>query len=300
MPSTPPPQPAPFQSPALRTFIVAVAVLILLFCLPLYHLVRFALQSSLYSYIVLIPFVSLYLAWQRRSAEPDHSTPNRPLAFLLFGIGLAALGGWSIPLLSGASFAREDSLALTTLSFVGFFAGICIWFLGRQTLRVFLFPLSFLIFMIPMPVALESAIETVLQYGSATVAHGLFVITGTTVFADGLIFQLPGITLKIAPECSGIHSTLALLITSIVAGSFFLRSPGRRAVLALAVFPLALLRNGFRVFVLGELCVHISPDMIDSYIHHHGGPIFFVLSLIPFSLLLLLLIRSERKARPKS
>jgi exosortase/archaeosortase family protein len=60
------------------------------------------------------------------------------------------------------------------------------------------------------------------------------------------------------------------------------------------VIPLAFLRNGFRVFVLGELCVHLGPQMIDTPIHHHGGPIFFVLSLIPFSLLLYFLMKSDR------
>jgi exosortase/archaeosortase family protein len=62
------------------------------------------------------------------------------------------------------------------------------------------------------------------------------------------------------------------------------------------VFPLALLRNGFRVFTIGELCVHIGPDMINSPIHRRGGPLFFVLSLIPFFLLLLLLLKYDRRA----
>jgi exosortase/archaeosortase family protein len=60
------------------------------------------------------------------------------------------------------------------------------------------------------------------------------------------------------------------------------------------VIPLALLRNGFRVFVLGELCTHIGPQMIDTPIHHQGGPLFFALSLIPFFLLLVWLRKSER------
>jgi hypothetical protein len=34
--------------------------------------------------------------------------------------------------------------------------------------------------------------------------------------------------------------------------------------------------------------------MIDSPIHHQGGPLFFALSLIPFFLLLLFLRKSER------
>jgi exosortase/archaeosortase family protein len=64
-------------------------------------------------------------------------------------------------------------------------------------------------------------------------------------------------------------------------------------LLVIVVVPLAILRNGFRIFVVGELCVRISHDMINSPIHRHGGPIFFVLSLIPFFALLLLLRKSE-------
>jgi hypothetical protein len=55
------------------------------------------------------------------------------------------------------------------------------------------------------------------------------------------------------------------------------------------------------VYVIGELCTHIGPQMINSPIHRHGGPLFFVLSLIPFFLLLIFLRRSERAGKiPKT
>jgi exosortase/archaeosortase family protein len=79
----------------------------------------------------------------------------------------------------------------------------------------------------------------------------------------------------------------------------FLRSPWRRAVLVLFVIPLGILRNGFRILVIGLLCVNIGPQMIDCPIHHRGGPIFFALSLIPLFLLLWWLRRSERQRCPE-
>jgi exosortase C (VPDSG-CTERM-specific) len=315
-----------------KGFALAVGGLLLCFSWPLYDLVRFSLGNELYSHIVLIPFISLYLfwlkcsnanislpsdqshgrdaratwhgrlahVWENQKAKiccynlPLRSAPNRPLAVLLLAGGVAALAGRGIAALSDPPLARVDSLALLTLSFVLLFGGICGLFLGRKILRALAFPLGFLVFMVPIPTFLLVWIETFLQHGSASVAGALFKLSGTPLFREDLVFQLPGISLQIAPECSGIHSSLALFITSILAGYFFLRSPVSRAVLALAVIPLALLRNGFRVFIVGELCVHIGPDMINSYIHRHGGPIFFTLSLIPFFLLLFGLIKVER------
>jgi exosortase C (VPDSG-CTERM-specific) len=151
--------------------------------------------------------------------------------------------------------------------------------------------------MVPFPTPVHIAIETFLQHGSAAVAYAFFQVSGMPVFMDNLYFQLPGFDMQVAPECSGIHSSLALLITSLAAGQLFLRSPWRRAALAAFVIPLALIRNGFRVFTIGQLCVRISPDMIESWIHRQGGPVFFALSLIPFSFVLYYLYRSERVLR---
>ncbi len=278
---------------------LATGALVIAFALPLYHLVRFALREDLYSHIVLIPFVSLYLVWVRRKALPPASAPARPWAVLLLAAGAAVIAGRIGLALAGTALAAEDSLAFTTLSFVLFFAGICCWFIGRQTLRAVLFPLAFLIFMVPLPSAVQDALETFLQHGSAEVAYGIFSLSGMPVLRNGLVFQLPGFSLEVAPQCSGIHSTLALFITSVLAGHLFLRTRWKQATLALAVIPLALLRNGFRIFVVGTLCVRIGPEMIDSYIHRHGGPIFFVLSLIPFVLVLLWLAKSDQRAAPR-
>jgi exosortase C (VPDSG-CTERM-specific) len=275
---------------------LAAGALVLAFSLPLYRLVQFALGNDLYSHIVLIPFISLYLVWAKRKTLLPPSAPARLWAILLLAAGTGLLAWRGGLALGGATLALEDSLALTTLCFLLLFAGLCAWFLGRQTLRAGLFPLAFLIFMVPFPVALRTSLETSLQHGSAAAAFGFFKLSGLPVFREGLVFHLPSFSLEVAPQCSGIHSSLALFITSLLAGHLFLRTPWKQATLAVAVIPLALLRNGLRVFTVGTLCVRVGPEMINSYIHRHGGPIFFVMSLVPFFLLLLWLAKSDRRA----
>ena len=109
------------------------------------------------------------------------------------------------------------------------------------------------------------------------------------------VFQLPGIVIEVAQECSGIRSSWVLFITSVLASYLFLKSPWRRFILVAFVIPLGIVRNGFRILVIGLLCVHLGPQMIHSIIHKQGGPLFFALSLIPLFLLLWWLRRGESR-----
>jgi exosortase C (VPDSG-CTERM-specific) len=276
-----------------QRFGLTVLVLVLGFSVPFYDLIRFAAGSQLYSYILLIPFISIYLVWWKRRSLPHSSQPVRYAPGIFWLAGLTVVLTYWFVLRPNSRLTEDDYLAAMMISFLLFFFGICCRFWGWATLRAAAFPLGFLVFMVPLPTLAISRIDSFLQHGSAMAAEGFFRSSGTPFFQDGLAFQLPGITLFIAPECSGIHSSLVLFIASLVAGHVYLRTPWKRAALALFVIPLGLLRNGFRVFVVGELCVHIGPQMINSYIHRKGGPIFFVLSLVPLFLLLMILQRSE-------
>lgn len=287
LPVSPPKRP----SARAKLWCVALAVLIAAFYRPLAELMRFALQSSLYSHIPLIPLVSLYFVWIGRRNLPALSRPDI-LMTSIFGLaGGMTLAVYGVMISAGAKLPVEDALALTTLAFVSLLVAACAAFFGRPMLRLLAFPLGFLVFMAPMPLFATHAIESVLQHGSASVACTMFELAGTPVLRSDLLLQLPNIKLEVAPECSGIHSSLALLITTLVAGRMFLDRGWQRVLLTLAVVPLAFLRNGLRIFTIGELCVHISPEMIHSYIHKQGGPIFFIISLVPLLAFLFFLMR---------
>lgn len=284
---------AGFSTARFQKFALAAALLSVGFAGPLWRLFWFAIGDDLHSFIPMMPFVSVYLAWTLKPQLPRDSRSAPRLAASFLAAGMAAMAGY-LMFIHSAGADLEDSLALATLGWLLCLTGAGCWLLGGATMRVLVFPFVLLYFMVPFPVFMREGLEAALQHGSAVVAGWMFVLAGTPVFQDGTYFRLPDISLEVAPECSGIHSTWMLFITSLVAGQMILRQSWRRATLCIAVIPLALLRNGFRVFVIGELCVHVSPRMIDSPIHHHGGPIFFVLSLVPFFLLLYFLRKGEQ------
>ncbi len=298
--STPPGSSA--REPLPRAFVVALGAVVLAFAWPLFGWVRYGLQSDLFSYTLLVPVVSGYLFLTSRPSAAGDSRPARILGAVLAVIGLSLAAGYGLALAGGSRLARQDEVALSAFAFAVCVAAAAAFFLPRPQLRTAAFPLVFLGFMAPFPVAMEHAVEMFLQHGSAPPAYWFLKLAGTPVFREGLIFQLPGITLQVAPECSGIRSTIVLFLTSLVASHLFLRSRWRRAVLIGAVLPLALVRNGFRIFVIGELCVRYGPHMINSFVHKKGGPIFFALSLIPFSILVYFLVKSDRRqvAAPSS
>jgi len=285
----------PEESDRMRKFIGVGLFLVAAFSVPLFKLALFALGSDLYSFILIVPFISGYLVW----IEKNRFYPSGPRVHAGWPITLVSLGSaflvWAALLHFGsAKPAQADVLALCAYAFVSFLGGASCQYLGRKTLRVVVFPLVFLVFLAPFPATVEAGLESMLQHGSSWTAHRFFDLALMPVYREGTFFQLPGFSLQVAPECSGIRSTLALFLTSLVAGQLFLHSAWKRATLALIVIPIALLRNGFRVFVIGELCVRIGPHMINSWIHRHGGPVFFALSLIPFCLILYFLFRSDR------
>jgi exosortase C (VPDSG-CTERM-specific) len=279
--------------PRIRGLMAVTAILTICFSKPLYDLAWYSLNSELHSYIPLIPLISLYLIWSKRRSLALACRPAPRLAVLSLLGGFATLVAYWWAVKIGWRPDTEDYLALMTLSYLLFFLAGSFVFLGRETLRTIAFPVGFLIFSVPFPGFLQSWMECFLQHSSAQAADVLFRMSATPIFRQGLVFELPGFSLEVAPECSGIHSTLVLFITSLLAGHLFLRAPWNRALLTLGVIPLAILRNGLRIFIIGQLCVRVSPDMINSYIHRHGGPIFFALSLIPFFLLLIFLRKTE-------
>jgi exosortase C (VPDSG-CTERM-specific) len=272
-------------------------VLVAAFAQPLLMLVKYAAGSQLYSYILLVPFVSAYLLYLRRDQLPKNYRIDLPLTIVSLAAGLAlqVFIYWS-------HFVKRapgdnDYLALLIVSFLCCLAAGGFFFFGRGWMRAAAFPMAYLIFMVPMPDAMADALETASKYASAEVANLLFHLSGTPFLRAGLIFQLPNITIEVAQACSGIRSSVVLFITSILAANLFLKTPWRRFALVAFVIPLAMLRNGFRILAIGLLCVHMGPQMINSPIHTRGGPLFFVLSLIPFLLVLGLLRKSDAHAR---
>lgn len=272
-------------------------VLLVVFAWPLFMLISYVAGSQLHSYVLLVPFVCAYLLYLRRGQLPKNYSTDLPLTLVPLTAGLSLLAlAYSLDFIATPP-TNNGRIVLLTLSFLCCLAAGGFFFLGRDWMKAAAFPLAYLIFMVPMPDAMADALETASKTAAAEVANVLFQLSGTPFLRAGPIFQLPNITIEVAQECSGIRSSWVLFMTSILAANLFLKTSWRRFVLIAFVIPLGVLRNGFRIMVIGLLCVNMGPQMIHSLIHRRGGPLFFALSLIPLLLVLWWLRRGEVRIR---
>ena len=274
-------------------FIGYLLVSLVLFFMPLKELIRLFLDSELYSYFPLIPVVTVFLLLRNRKAifsDISYSIrwgiPTAAAGMLLYWIGRGRI--WVLN--------PNDHLSLMIFSLLICLVGGFIAFYGIKAFRKAMFPLLFLVFIVPPPTIIIEPLIHVLLVGSAETSYRVFSILGVPVFRQGFVFELPGIAVEVAKQCSGINSTMALFITSVIAGYLFLETGWRRVALVLAIFPITIFKNSLRIVTISLLAAYVDPIFIQNHwIHRAGGKPFFIFALLFMVPVLWLLRRSENK-----
>jgi exosortase len=258
---------------------------------PIVGLVRFSLANDSASHIVLIPFLSAWLIYLKQKQVFRQNFFDYSLASFLF-MTSAVTCIWTLR--SQASWTQTNILAGYALALVLLWISGFVLFFGRVALKNARFPLLFLFLAIPLPNTLLNRSIYFLQKGSAEVAEMFFDLVGVPALREGFIFRLAHFNIEVARECSGIRSSLALLILALVAGHLFLRTPWKQAVLVIAGLLIMMVKNGVRIATLAILAEYVDPGFLYGRLHHEGGVVFFLLGLLLLLPVLWLLQRSEK------
>ena len=258
-------------------------------------LVRLALANHTSSHVVLVPFVTATLLFQERASI---AAARRPAwigglgligaGFVVLMLGRSSVGGWS----------PEHALSLSVGGVIVMWLGGFLATHGPGACRVGLFPLLFLVAAIPPPAAVVAVLTEILKRGTTETVDVLFALTGTVNHRQDFVFSLPGVAIEVADECSGIRSSIALMLTGLVASHMFLRRAGNRAVLLLAVLPIAVLKNAIRIVVLSLLTLHVDPGYLEGQLHHEGGVVFLLVAMAMLLPILQLLRKVESGGVP--
>ena len=267
---------------------------------PVSTLFEFSFSHDLYSHLILIPFVSIYLALYPTAPRIDKvdkggMRESKLYCLIPLGLGFAGIYFYWIKKDVWIDNGFENLLSVIAFTWVMFLWTGALYFFSLSSLKEKRFSLLFLLFLIPFPLPIHDAVVHFFQHTSAETAYRLIDISGIPIYREGTEFTLPRIKLEVAPQCSGIRASLVLFIVSWVASYLFLQTRWKQVLLIAFIIPLAIARNAFRIFTIALLCFQKGPHMINSWVHHSGGPVFFGLSLIPFFGLLVLLWKTEPK-----
>jgi exosortase len=252
-----------------------VLLCLLLYFRPITHLVQLAWSDDTASHILLIPFISAWLLYTERKpdSEDDVLSFGPAAAFFLPSVGALALAA------SCASCSAKNILFLYIVSLILLIIAGFILLLGVSRAKSSSFALAFLLFAVPIPDPILNRIIYWLQAGSAAIAEVLFNLSGAPVLREGFVFHLPKMSIEVAQECSGIRSSLALLILALLVAHFSFSAFWKKAVFICAGLAMMLVKNGIRIATLTLLANYVNPEFLYGRLHHQGGVVFFLIGL---------------------
>ena len=234
-----------------------------------------------YSHGFFIVPLAGYFAWERRARVL--AAPVRPA---WSGLALIAV---SVMMLVAGTLGAE--LFLSRISLLGVTAGIILFLGGWARLRVLLFPLAFMLLMVPLPALIFNQIAFPLQLLASNVGESTISSLDIPILREGNVLILANATLEVAEACSGIRSLVSLFTLGIVFGYFADPRAWVRTVIAVSAVPVAILANGLRVASAGVAAHNYGTAGVEGLFHEFSGWVVFIIAFLMMLALQRLLLR---------
>jgi len=270
-------------------FLILIASSLAFWSKPLISTMELASSNDAYTYILTIIPLSLALIYLRKEEMRGAGVSLAWLGWIIVvaALVLRSLGTWM------GQDSTLNHLSITMLELVFFWVGSTIACFGFGTFRGLLFPLCFLLLVVPPPASAINWITENLQQQSAVAATWLFHLAQVPVTRDGVILSIPKLDIEVARECSSIRSSTILIVITLVFAELFLRSPWRKVLLVAVAIPLSVAKNAVRIVTIAELATRVDPGYLHGRLHHNGGIVFLSLAVAFIVFLLWLLKRTE-------
>jgi exosortase len=215
-----------------------------------------------------VPLIAGYIVWERKDelfAQPFHRD-WLGLALLAAGALLALVGS-----LGAEIFMQRVALMISLY-------GVVLYFMGRAAVRIILFPLLLLVFMLPIPGIVYKSITFPLQLLASRLAETGLELLGYMVLREGNILELAGQQLSVVEACSGVRALLSLSFFSLAYSYFFSPEVWIRWAMLAATVPIAVAANASRIIVTG-IVGEYSQEMAQGFFHGMSGWVIFVVAI---------------------
>jgi exosortase len=223
-----------------------------------------------YGHGFLVPVFSGFVLWRERErlAKVAVKPANFGFLVMLGAVGILMVGSLGAELFS------------TRFSFLVMLGGIVLFLAGWRMLRAVIFPLGFLILMIPIPVLIYNQITFPLQLLASRFATFWLQLLNVPVLREGNLIILPNYTLEVVDACSGIRSLMTLITLAVAYGYLVGDKRWLRWLMVAIMVPIAIVSNSIRILGAGILTYHFGPRMAEGFFHEFSGWVIFVAALL--------------------
>jgi exosortase len=267
----------PSQRTPLMILVGLVALLVAAYW-DMLTLTSAAWSDDLYSHGWIIPLFSLGLMWLRwQPFQESVPVTERWLGLLILAIGL------SVRLFA----AKYTILPIDRLSFIPSIFGAFMLVGGFHAVRWAWPALAFLVFMFPLPTALEINVLNRLQRMATISSTFVLQTLGVAAFRTGNLIQIPGMgqPLNVAEACAGLR--MATIFGALAVAMVFIidRPWWDKLVILLSAIPIALIVNIVRITVTAVLTMWVGQDnyAVQKICHDYAGYVI----MMPLALALL-------------
>ncbi len=231
---------------------------------------------------LLLAPLSLWLAY--KSGIREGAKPQRMLGIAI--VLMAVLFRYAADL-AAELFVMRGSMLMAL-------AGLTVWYAGFRQLLHWWLPFMLVALSIPIPEVILNSVALPLQFTASKIGASLLEWRKIPVLMTGNVIRIPGQELFVAEACSGLRSLTALISLGVLLGALFLQTWPSRLLLVALTIPVAIVINGFRVFLTGFLVLFVSPDMGKGFMHTSEGMVMFGGAFLVTSLLTWFLGLGER------
>jgi EpsI family protein len=239
------------------------------------------------SHTPLIFAVSLYLLWiNRHKLRGLQPTPSILPGGLLLAAGCFTLLAGKI----------SGTIVVQQLSMIPFLLGVVLLFAGFGWFKVFLLPVSYLIFLTGFIEILFGNISFHLQSLTAWISVLFFKIMGFSVFHEGTLIILPHISLIVVRECSGINQIVTLLALAVPL-AFMTQKTTLSRIILIALAPIiAIIVNGLRVTLIGVYALYNEGANLHGPHETFSASVIFFFGFVVLILVSRMLSRKGQKS----
>jgi len=265
--------------PALVAWLAVVGVFLWTYWSSIHRLLR-AWEAPEYGHGYFVPVFAVFLLWYRRDMI-DRSSTNQGSLW-----GLPFIGLWAVMRWTAVYYAYGS---LPEISLLPFLVGLTIFVGGWPALRWAWPAIGFLVFMIPLPGAVQGMLAHPLQRISTYASVYVIQTLGIPAVSQGNTIILTEKELGVVEACSGLRM-LMLFFAICFGAAFVVRKPlWEKLVIVASAIPIAVLSNVARISLTAILCEIarqwpsiISMEQADEFFHGMAG-----LLMMPVALLIL-------------